>query len=104
MAKLKLTPDPTFVAKVDIPVPGKGDAPVAFTFIYRTGPDLIAWQKSLPEDMTDADAVLGMASGWDLDDPWTAENVATFVESYPGGVPRITEKYLRELKGSRAKN
>jgi hypothetical protein len=104
MAKLKLTPDPTFTAKVDVPVPGKGDAPVAFTFIYRDTDAFKAWQESLPDNLTDAETLLTLASGWDLDDPWTPENVERFVKAYPGGVPRVVERYLRELKGVRAKN
>jgi hypothetical protein len=36
MAKFKLSPDPTFVFPVQIPVPGGDSAPVKFTFKYRT--------------------------------------------------------------------
>lgn len=104
MAKLTLTPDPTFVVKVDIPVPGKGDAPVAFTFIYRTEAERKEWQKNLPPEMADADAILSIASGWDLDDAFTAENIARFCDCYPAGITRVTERYIRELKGVRAKN
>ena len=102
MAKLKLNPDPTFVAGVRIPVPGGEADPVAFTFKHRTREQVAEWLQK--QEASDADAVMGCAVGWDLADEFSAENVGRLCNNYPGAAGAIVIAYLEELRGARAKN
>ncbi|GGA05586.1 phage tail assembly chaperone [Dyella caseinilytica] len=103
MAKLKLNPAPTFTAQVKIPVPGGESDPVTFTFKHRKRTDTIDWLKttSTKEDYV---IVQDMAAGWDLDDEFTPDNIATLCDNYPGAGGAILDAYLAELRGARAKN
>jgi hypothetical protein len=103
MARLTLTPDPTFKLSVSIPVPGVDPVPTEFTFQYRTRVDVLAWLKS-NEDKDDADAVFGALAGWGLEDEFDASNVVRLCNVYPGAAPAILGAYLDELRGARAKN
>lgn len=103
MAKLRLNPDPTFTAKVGIPVAGGEPADVVFTFKHRSRSALIAWTEECA-DKPDPEVVAEMVIGWDLDDAFTPENIARLCDSYPGAGPAIYVAYLGEIRGGRAKN
>ena len=103
MAKLSLQPNPTFKAKVGIPVPGADPAEVEFTFKHRSRTEITAWV-DVVADKSDAEAVLDMATAWDLDDAFTSENLARLCDQYAGAGAAIFAGYLRELRGVRAKN
>lgn len=103
MAKLKLNPDPTFTATVPVPIPGGDPAPVVFTFKHRDRKAIEAFLKSAHE-REDAANILEMASGWDLADAFTRENVEVFVANYIGGTRAVFDVYLEELTKARAKN
>ena len=103
MAKLKLTADPTFKAKVGIPVPGKGTTDVEFTFKWRTAEEADAWYEET-KDHKDVDLIPTMATGWELDDAFNAENIAKLCSVYMGAAVAITRAYVAELRGARAKN
>ena len=102
MAKLKLTPDATFQAKVAIPVPG-GEADVLVTFQYRARADAKAWVDGLGEK-PDAEILLECVKGWDLDDEFSAGNVKRMCEAYPGAGGAIVARYIAELAGVRKGN
>lgn len=102
MAKLKLNPDPTFVAKVGVPVPG-GTADVAFTFRYRDRVAVASWAES-SRVLDDAEAILTVAEGWDLDDEFSEANVRRLVTAYPGAAREVLTRYVRELSGIRQGN
>lgn len=97
--KLTLTPDPTFKLKVGIPVPGKGAAPVEFTFKYRDKDKMAEWLESLSSYENDGAMVLDIATGWDLAEPFDAENIEKLEKTYPGSVRAITDAYARESTG-----
>jgi hypothetical protein len=101
--KLSLAPNPTFVATVDIPVHGGGSAPVKFTFRHRSKKDFSAWRDSL-EGKADAECITDLASGWDLDDEFSAENIDRLLESYAGSGKAIFSVYLDEILQARRKN
>jgi len=100
--KFSLTPNPTFKAKVGIPVPGEGAALVEFTFKGRTREQL----KELLDDKEGLkiDAVMQMVSGWELDDPFDKEHVEKLLDNYLGAFDAIQDTYLRELTEARTKN
>lgn len=103
MAKLKLNPEPTFKAKVGIPVPGSRPAEVLFTFKHRTRDEVIAWMEGSRDD-TDVDSVLDVVVGWELEDEFNRENVERLCNNYPGSGLVIVSAYLDELRGARVKN
>lgn len=108
--KLTLNPAPTFNAKVPVPVPGQGDVDVEFTFKYRTRDEMQAFTKRVVDadsgliEMEDHQLVMECASGWELADAFTEENVKTFCQSYLRGPSAVYETYVREMAGVRGKN
>jgi hypothetical protein len=102
MAKLKLTPDPTFKTKVAIPVPGAGTADVEFVFKHRTKDEAKAWLDQAED--SDAESILAIATGWNLDDEFNEENITKLCQSYAGAAVAIVNAYLGELRGTRTKN
>jgi hypothetical protein len=102
MARLTLNPDPTFKAKVAVPVPG-GTADVECVFKYRDRKALDAWIDTTRE-AGEVDVMLDMLAGWDLDDPCDRENVERLCNAYPGASREVTARYLRELAGIRQGN
>lgn len=105
MAKLKLslTPNPTFKATVNIPVPGAQPAPVEFTFRGRGREQFREFIDGL-KDQDDADAVMGAACGWDLDEPFDREHVGQMIDGYLGAAREILDTYMRELTAARRGN
>ena len=103
MAKIRLNPDPTFKTKVSIPVPGASPAPVEFTFKHRTREAIVAWMDEV-KDKTDVELVQDVASAWELDDEFNAENIARLCNNYAGAGTSILSAYISELAGARSKN
>lgn len=104
MAKLKLQPDPTFKAKVEISVPGAAAAKVEFTFKHRTRQEMDRFLKAVSDMKDDTEMILALASGWDLADDFTEENVRTLCDCYIAAPAAIFDSYLQELSGNRRKN
>lgn len=104
MAKLKLQPDPTFKAKVEIAVPGSAPATVTFTFKYRSRPEMERLMESVKQMETDVELVMSVACGWDLADDFNEVNVQTLVDSYISSPASVFEVYCAQQTGFRAKN
>lgn len=104
MAKLKLVPDPTFKAKVEIAVPGATPAGVVFTFKHRSRQEMDRFLKQVSDMNDDVEMVMALAVGWELADDFTEENVRALVDSYISAPAAIFETYLKELTGNRSKN
>lgn len=105
--KLSLSANPTFKCAVGIPVPGAADpVPVEFTFKHRTKSQLKEWRDAmdLENDQITVQNVLEMASGWDLEDPFTEESIATLLEQYPGSGLAIWFRYNQELQDAKLGN
>lgn len=103
MARLKLNPDPTFSAKVGIPVPGAAAADVGFTFKYRDRDALRQWIDDT-RDAEDVACVADCVVGWDLEDEFSRDNVERLCRAYPGAAREIVGRYVRELAGIRQGN
>ena len=103
MAKLKLNPEPTFKAKVPIPVPGSAPVLVSFTMKWRKREEVSDWLEAA-KDMTDAQIIMDCAVGWELDDEFTAENAERLCNTYMGAGREFLSAYVDELRGVRAKN
>lgn len=103
MPRLTLKADPTFTAKVAIPVAGGPAAEVAFTFRHRTKTALAAFFESR-EGRTDVDLFMDMVVGWDLADEFNRDNVGTLLENRIGTAVATFQAYLEALTAHRAKN
>lgn len=103
MAKLSLSAAPTFVAKVGIPVAGAEPAMVELTFRHRTRSALSAWLEQ-GKDRADVDAILDLASGWDLPDEFNRDNVETLVQNYIGAPAVLVDFYIKELTKAKLGN
>jgi hypothetical protein len=101
MAKLKLVANPTFIAKVGIPVAGATDADVTFTFRHRTKAELEDWVKESGDDVK---MILSMATAWDLDEQFNEDTVGVLVQNYMGAPEVIVTAYMKELLKAREKN
>lgn len=103
MAKLVLTAEPTFKAPVSIPVPGGKPVPVSFTFKWRTRDEAKDWLESI-DALSDEDVVLSVATGWELDDAFDADNVKALCQKFAGAASAIFSTYVEQLRGAKAKN
>ncbi len=112
-AKFTLTPKPTFLCAVDIPLHGGGVAPVEFQFKHRTKAEFKEFYEALkqPEALEgasegpqDTDLLMDIASGWDLDEPFNAESLEKMAQNYIGSPQAIISAYFTELTGARVKN
>ncbi|NHZ89292.1 hypothetical protein F2P45_09740 [Massilia sp. CCM 8733] len=113
--KFSLNVAPTFKAPVTITIPGGGEAEIMFTFKHRTRDEFKAFTENLKasadaDDGTkgdgpkDADVLLDIASGWDLDEPFDAASLDKLVQRYMGAAQAVIGAYFGELTGARAKN
>lgn len=102
----KLNPEPTFRAKVEIPVPGAKPEPVEFIFRHRTQKALTDWIKATAEAKpADIDFILEIVSGWaGVDAGFERETVEALLDNYHGAAGAIRDAYLRELTAARLKN
>lgn len=103
MAKLRLDPNPTFPATVIVPVAGDAPVQVKITFKHRTKDQLQEFTRSRA-DKTDADSILAMACAWDLEEPFTEQNIEKMCQNYIAAPLEIYKAYLAELLGEKAKN
>lgn len=104
MASFSLVPDPTFKAKVDIPVPGKKAQKLEFTFKWRNLDAFREFMDGLGDYEDDAAVVLEIVTGWELSDAFTPENVEKLVKNYIGSAGAILNTYLRENAAARTGN
>ena len=124
-AKLSLALNPTFAATVLIPMPGGEPAPVVFTFRHKTRTQMAAFLSArAPKDVDaaepqpkpelvdvvgraverDADMVMEIATGWDLDDAFARDSVVRLIDLYEKAAGAILSTYAEENAGHKAKN
>lgn len=103
MARLKLNPEPTFKAKVGIPVPGAAPADVEFTFKHKTRTQVLEWIKDRQDD-DEVGVFREIVAGWDLDDEFCDENIRRLCDNYAGAGYAVLNKYLSEIRGARQGN
>ncbi|KQP43909.1 phage tail assembly chaperone [Pseudorhodoferax sp. Leaf274] len=96
--------EPTFTATVKIPVPGKSAHPIEFTFKHRDEDAFKEFGKKLKSYKNDTDAVMDIACGWDLEQPWERENVEKLVKRYLGSAKAIIDKYALVNSGAELGN
>lgn len=101
---LKLKADPTFKAKVAIPVPGQKAVEITVEFRHMTREEFQSWANPA-EPRGDIETVMQIACGWDgVDAAFSRENVALLLENYHGASWAIGERYGKELNVARLGN
>lgn len=103
MAKLKLVAEPTFKAKVGIPVIGGEPVPVEFVFKHRTKTALTEWLKTR-DGKAEVDILLDMVEGWDLEDAFNRDNALLLVENYHGAALVALQTYVEQLAQAKLGN
>lgn len=101
---LKLKANPTFKAKVGIPVPGGEAAEVEFEFKHMTRDGLNAFLEGA-KDMSHEDMLNGLIVGWSgIDVPFSKEAVSDLCQNYMGAPTAIISAYGKELAAARLGN
>lgn len=103
MAKLSLKANPTFPAKVAIPVAGAAAVLVELTFRHRTKTELGEFVASR-ESATDVDSFMAMVTGWELEAEFNRENADELLQNYIGAGVCTYAAYLQELTKSKSGN
>lgn len=101
--KFKLDPNPTFKAKVSIPVPGSRPADVEFEFRHFTRDDYAAIFSG-DSTPTDKELILKIVKGWELEDEFNADNLDRLLQNYQGAASAIVGKFANELIPARLGN
>jgi hypothetical protein len=114
----KIQAEPTFQARVDIPVAGAASVPVIFTFKHRSKDELDAWRESTkdkPEHLifmecvegwarTDAEAKKVDKEAHGLDEDFTEDNVKALLQQRIGTAMATYVAYAVELTKHKEKN
>ena len=103
---LKLTPNPTFTAPVEIHVPGSGKIKVPFVFVYKDKEEYKAFtDEAASGKKEELDILLEIVKGWEnCDIPYSPEAFATLLKKYHGSGSSIFAAYVNELTGARLGN
>lgn len=111
---LKFIPDPEFTVNVQIPVAGLDEPGIlTMTFIHQSlqqfqADDEQMYQqvKALGADYDKtvdvmAKRMMKFVSGWAFPEPFTEENVQTFIKNYPRACDSATKAFVSEMMGIR---
>lgn len=131
MAKIKLGARPkTFEATVTVPMPEGGTASVCMRYVYRTRSEfgafvdeLVAAAGTAPpasqqdDDVrfslqqalestrdTNADYILKIAEGWNLDEEFNRANLVQLCDELPGAALAVIERYRAAVTEGRLGN
>lgn len=108
MAKLKLVAAPTFGAVVKIPLAGGDSADVRFTFKHKTRTQYEEFRIAKVQNAEDfghnAESFMEFVEAWDLEEPFTPDNVKLFLDIYGGAFAAVFVAYGTELHNWKVKN
>lgn len=95
---LKLTANPTFTSKVEIPAPG-GPVSIKVEFKHMTKDAYNAFLKADAEaQRSNEDTIMEIAVGWaNVDGEFNRENVAELCQQYHAAPRAIVETFVRDL-------
>lgn len=105
MSKLKITLGrlPDFKLPVKIVMPNGDDGEVIFT-VRHLKIDEIQEIYNSESIKNDVEMIMHLATGWDLEDEFNAENVKELVSLFPAISIQIFKSYMGAAIGQRAKN
>lgn len=103
----KLDPNPTFKAKVKIPVPGASSLPsIEFEFRHKTKTELKAFLERIQADpskeVEQLEEIIVTWSGTDAE--YGRDSLARLLDNYPAAGAAIAGAYVRELGDARLGN
>ena len=126
--KIKLGNRPkNFKRSVEFPLPEGGTGKIEMLFKYRTRPEfgalideIVSGAEDIPVDEdtgrilqaaiisrsveSNAEYILKIAEGWNLDEEFSAENIKQLAEELPGAVTAITSAYRDAIVDGRLGN
>ncbi|KAB0586184.1 phage tail assembly chaperone [Comamonas kerstersii] len=103
--KFTLAAEASFTLPVLIPRLGLPDAELQVNFKARSPEEMAALDKKFREEkVADVAAVQEVASGWELPDAFTAENIAAAQAKHPGFAGAVIKAYFREYERVRLGN
>lgn len=102
-SKLVLTANPTFKAKVSIPVAGGPAVPVEFTFKHRSKDDFQEWVGAIA-DKDDVVLIQEVASAWELDEPFDFDHITQMTQNYIGSARAVIETYIAQQTAAKLGN
>lgn len=98
---LKVQPDPTFTAPVEIPT-HLGPVTIQVEFKFRTEEEIEAWANAEVEynpPRSNADVVMDAAAGWTgVDKPFTRESIEQVCKNYRHAATSILKTYFDQLR------
>lgn len=101
---LKLQPNPTFDAKVMVPVVGGPDEEITLTFRHK-GVAAIKEFAERAKTADDVDSVSELVAGWNgVDAEFNRDNLAQLLDAYPSLSARIIEAWFNEIASAKTKN
>ena len=103
MANLIFNPEPTFPAKVGIPIAGSEPVEVVFIFKYRDKDEFDEFINTRT-GKSDSESFMDMVTGWALEDKFTEDNVKLLLKKRIGTALAAYKVYVDELIGARVKN
>ncbi len=95
---LKLTPNATFKANVEVPTP-EGKQVIGMTFKHMTKDEYNAFiNDEKTKTRSDEDAVLDIATGWSgVEGEFNRENIRAVCQIYHGAATAIVQTWIKEL-------
>ncbi|MGE3346054.1 MAG: phage tail assembly chaperone [Ramlibacter sp.] len=102
--KFKLEANPTFKAKVLIPVPGAPATPVEFIFKHRGRDAFNQFLEGIGKYEDDVAVAMDIATGWELEEPFDQANLQKLDQNYIGALRAVLDVYLRENGQARLGN
>jgi hypothetical protein len=107
----KLTPAPTFKAKVKITAPGGEVAEIEFTFKHKGRKAFDAWARGAAKSESDVAWLDEVIEAWDGPQdsagevvPYSRQALDTLLDAYPAASGEITAGYALSLHESRRGN
>lgn len=103
--KFTLDADPTYKLAVLIPRLGLPSAELQVIFKARSPEEMAALDKKFREEKTgDVEAVLEVASGWELPDAFNAKAIKAVQAKQPGFAAAVIKAYFAEYERVRLGN
>lgn len=102
---LKIQPNPTFMARVEIPTP-EGKVGIKVEYKHMDTDEYSAFvKKEATLSRSNEDAIMDIAVNWlEVDGEFNRENVAAVCKRYHAAAGAIVETFIKELTQAKVEN